>query len=67
MREFTVNEEILTKVGDIITEINREKIINSEQFLNSVLQIKEKGRNSILLRVIRDEKKIWVTLKYLKQ
>ena len=61
------NEEILTKVDDVIIEINREKIINSEQFLNSVLEIKEKGRSSILLRVIRDKKAIWVTLKYLKQ
>tara|TARA_Y100000590_G_scaffold36365_2_gene39402 strand:+ start:2892 stop:4298 length:1407 start_codon:yes stop_codon:yes gene_type:complete len=61
------NEEILTKVDDVIIEINREKVINSEQFLNSVLEIKEKGRSSILLRVIRDKKAIWVTLKYLKQ
>ena len=63
----TSNEKILTKIGDVIIEINREKITNSEQFLNLVLEIKEKGRSSILLRVIRDKKAIWVTLKYLKQ
>ena len=63
----TSNEEILTKIGDVIIEINREKITNSEQFLNLVLEIKEKGRSSILLRVIRDKKAIWITLKYLKQ
>ena len=63
----TISEEIPLMIGDIIIEINREKITNSEQFLNLVLEIKEKGRSSILLRVIRDKKAIWITLKYLKQ
>ena len=60
-----ISEEIPLIVGDIIIEINREKIININQFRDYVLKTKETGRGSVLLRVIRDSKTIWVTLKYL--
>ena len=60
-----ISEEIPLIIGDIIIEINREKIINVNQFRDYVIKIKETGRSSILLRVIRDNKTIWITLKYL--
>ena len=61
----TISEEIPLMIGDIIIEINREKIENINQFKDYVLNIKETGRSSVLLRIIRDSKTIWVTLKYL--
>ena len=60
-----ISEEVPLIIGDVIIEINREKITNTNQFKDYVLKIKEIGRSSILLRVIRDSKTIWITLKYL--
>ena len=51
--------------NDIIVEVNREQIIDASQFKDKISEIKLTGRTSILLRVIRENKNIWVTLKYL--
>ena len=61
-----INEEIPLIIGDVIIEINREKINNVNQFRDYVSKIKQTGRSSVLLRVIRDRETIWVTLKYLQ-
>ena len=45
--------------------LNREQIIDESQFKDKISEIKLTGRTSILLRVIRENKNIWVTLKYL--
>ncbi len=50
--------------GDIIIEINREPIITIENFLELVEVIMKTGRNSLLLKIIRDEKSLWVTIKF---
>ena len=53
-------------IGDIITEVNREIILKSDDFISLVDKIKETGRNSLLLKIIRDEQSLWVTIKFLK-
>ena len=50
--------------GDIIKEINRETITTVDSFIKLVGDIKKTGRNSLLLRIIRDEKSLWVTIKF---
>ena len=49
--------------GDIIIEINRENITTVDNFLALVETISKTGRNSLLLKIIRDEKLIWATIK----
>jgi serine protease Do len=50
--------------GDIIIEINREPITTIDSFLKLVETINKTGRNSLLLKIIRDEKSLWVTIKF---
>ena len=50
--------------GDLIIEINREPVITLDSFLELVETINKTGRNSLLLKVIREEKSIWVTIKF---
>ena len=49
---------------DIITEINREKISNPKSFILLVDKIKKTGRNSLLLKIIRDQESLWITIKF---
>ena len=50
--------------GDIIIEINRELVTTIDNFFKSVDTINKTGRNSLLLKIIRDEKSLWVTIKF---
>ncbi len=50
--------------GDIIIEINREPVTTIDNFLKLVETINKTGRNSLLLKIIRDEKSLWVTIKF---
>ena len=52
--------------GDIITEVNREIIINSQNFVELVDTIQNTGRNSLLLKILRDEKSLWITIQFVK-
>ena len=60
------DENIDLSIGDIIIEINREAINDVNDFLNNIKEIKESGRSSVLIRIIRDQKVIWSTLRFLK-
>tara|TARA_Y100000590_G_scaffold467447_1_gene646394 strand:+ start:230 stop:1600 length:1371 start_codon:yes stop_codon:yes gene_type:complete len=51
---------------DTIIEVNREPIENAESFINLVENIYETGRNSLLLRIIRDNKSLWITIKFIR-
>ena len=53
-------------INDIIIEINREKISNPQEFKNLVEEIKKTGRTSLLLKIIRNEESLWVTIKFLE-
>ena len=52
-------------VGDIITEINRENISDLEGFSKLVNQIHKTGRSSLLLKIIREEQSLWITIKFI--
>jgi len=49
---------------DIITEINREKILDPQSFKSLVDRIKKTGRNSLLLKITRDQESLWITIKF---
>ena len=50
---------------DIIIEVNREKISDVNNFVAIVNNIFSTGRNSLLLKIIRDKKSLWVTIKFI--
>ena len=50
--------------GDIIIEVNREPVTNIDNFLELVKNINKTGRNSLLLKIIRDEKSLWITINF---
>ncbi len=54
------------QVGDIIKEVNREKIVDVNSFKKFINSIYKTGRNSLLLRVMRDSNSIWITIKFIK-
>ena len=58
------NENSNLLIGDVISEINRETISNTNSFANLVDELKETGRSSLLLKVIRDEEQLWLTIKF---
>ena len=50
--------------GDIIIEINREPVTTIDNFLELIETINKTGRNSLLLKIIRDETSLWITIKF---
>ena len=52
--------------GDLITEVNREIITDSQSFVDLVNSIKTTGRNSLLLKILREEKSLWITIQFVK-
>ncbi len=54
------------KKGDIIIEINREIVSDSKNFLELVQFIKKTGRNSLLLKVLRGDDSLWITIQFVK-
>ena len=63
---INVNEESNLKLGDIITEVNREMVTNTNDFIELIETIKKTGRNSLLLKIIREEKSLWITIQFVK-
>ena len=51
-------------IGDIISEVNREKIDNINLFEEMVDKFEKSGRSSILLKIIRDEEQLWITIRF---
>jgi hypothetical protein len=45
-------------------EINREKISNPKSFKSLVDKIQKTGRSSLLLKIIRDQEFLWVSIKF---
>jgi len=58
-----VNENLNLLIGDIIIEVNMDKITTVESFIKLIDEIKDSERRSILLKVMRNEELQWVTLK----
>ena len=61
-----INPSSNLKVGDVITEVNREIITSPKNFVELVNSIKLSGRNSLLLKILRQEKSLWVTIQFIK-
>ena len=58
-------ESIVKKILDnIIKEVNRETVTTVESFIELINNIKKTGRSSLLLRVNRDNKSLWITIKF---
>ena len=51
-------------VGDIIIEVNREFITTVDSFVELIKKIYKTGRNSLLLKIIREENTLWATIKF---
>ncbi|SVA11699.1 uncharacterized protein METZ01_LOCUS64553 [marine metagenome] len=58
------NDDSKLILEDIITEINREKISNPKSFQSLVDKIQKTGRSSLLLKIIRDQESLWITIKF---
>ena len=50
--------------GDIITEVNRDRITTVDSFVNIVEELHSTGRNSLLLKIIREKQSLWVTINF---
>ena len=50
--------------GDIITEVNRDRITTVDSFVNMVEELHSTGRNSLLLKIIREKQSLWVTINF---
>ena len=51
-------------IGDIISEVNREKVDSINLFEEMVNKFEKSGRSSILLKIIRDEEQLWITIRF---
>ena len=58
------NKDSKLILEDIITEINREKISDPKSFKSLVDKIQKTGRSSLLLKIIRDQESLWITIKF---
>ena len=50
--------------GDIITEVNRDQITTVDSFVSIVEELHSTGRNSLLLKIIREKQSLWVTINF---
>jgi serine protease Do len=54
------------KEGDIITEVNRDLVTDTSSFIDLVNSIELTGRNSLLLKILREGKSLWVTIQFVR-
>ena len=59
-----VQENTSLLIGDIITEVNREKVSTIENFSALISEIHKTGRNSLLLKILRNNESQWTTIKF---
>ena len=50
--------------GDIILEVNRELVNDTNSFKKIVTALEKTGRSSLLLKILRDEEQLWVTIRF---
>ena len=58
----TENSNLL--IGDIISEVNRELILNINSFEQIINKLEKSGRSSLLLKIIRNDEQLWITIKF---
>ena len=59
-----IEDELNLFQGDIIIEVNRESVSTVDDFVELIEEIHKTGRKSLLLKIIRDKKILWVTIKF---
>ncbi len=59
------NENSNLEIGDVISEVNRELITDIDSFNKLVTKLEKTGRSSLLLKIIRNDEQIWVTIKFI--
>ena len=52
------------QIGDIILEVNRELINDINSFKKIVTALEKTGRSSLLLKILRNEEQLWVTIRF---
>ena len=52
------------QLGDIILEVNREPVSDTGSFKKVVTALEKTGRSSLLLKILRDEEQLWVTIRF---
>ena len=58
------NQNSDLKVGDIITEVNREPTNDVNSFEELVNKLEKSGRSSLLLKILREDEQLWITIKF---
>ena len=58
------DDNINLLLGDIILEVNREEITTIDSFTELINKIIKTGRTSLLLKISRDNKTLWETIKF---
>ena len=58
------DDNINLLIGDIILEVNRERITTIDNFTELIKNIKKTGRTSLLLKILRDNETLWETIKF---
>ena len=58
------DENVNLLVGDIIIEVNREEITTVKSFIELINEIKKTGRTSLLLKILRNNESLWITIKF---
>ena len=58
------DDNINLLIGDIILEVNRERITTIDSFTELINKIKKTGRASLLLKILRDNETLWETIKF---
>ena len=58
-----INENSDLEIGDIIKEVNRDKINDISSFKEQLTKLKNSGRSTLLLSILRDEKLIFISVK----
>ena len=58
------NQESNLQIGDIILEVNRELVNDTNSFNKLVTKLEKTGRSSLLLKLIRNDEQLWVTIKF---
>ena len=51
------------EIGDIIKEVNRDKINDISSFKEQLTKLKNSGRSTLLLSILRDKKLIFISVK----
>tara|TARA_B100000575_G_scaffold287014_1_gene284644 strand:- start:3775 stop:5133 length:1359 start_codon:yes stop_codon:yes gene_type:complete len=52
------------ELGDIILEVNREPVFDTNSFKKIVNVLEKTGRSSLLLKILRGDEQLWVTIRF---